>query len=140
MLKVEPLIASGTLTEVVSRFRQGVPLGMLPVVDDGGWVLGAMPPEEQADLWMVTEGGYHGVIFEGLTIDHQNCADYAAGEYELPCDPTEEWMGTDTICSMDRDTQTRIDMLLRMGEVDALKAITAEVTERMRELYHGTGK
>lgn len=42
MLKVEPLIASGTLTEVVSRFRQGVPLGMLPVVDDGGWVLGAV--------------------------------------------------------------------------------------------------
>ena len=42
MLNVQPLAASDTLTDVVSRFRQGVPLGMLPVVNDAGEVLGAV--------------------------------------------------------------------------------------------------
>ncbi|WP_162301945.1 bifunctional diguanylate cyclase/phosphodiesterase [Croceibacterium ferulae] len=42
MMIVQPLTASDTLTDVVTRFRQGVPLGMLPVVDDAGQVLGAV--------------------------------------------------------------------------------------------------
>ena len=42
MLDVQPLIAGDTLNDVVARFRQGVPLGMLPVVDDAGQVLGAV--------------------------------------------------------------------------------------------------
>ncbi|WP_081996181.1 GGDEF domain-containing protein [Croceibacterium mercuriale] len=42
MMAVEPLSAHDTLTDVVGRFRQGVQLGLLPVVDEAGRVLGAV--------------------------------------------------------------------------------------------------
>ncbi|WP_347303076.1 GGDEF domain-containing protein [Croceibacterium sp. TMG7-5b_MA50] len=84
VIAVEPLHHTTPLADAVARFRQGVALGMLPVVDAGGHVMGAL---YEAALNAFLFSGYGAALVENRGLRQ------TAGDLAAPC-PTAEATAT----------------------------------------------